>query len=87
MTARLRPALIAAAIAMVVGEIAIFYVPRPPPPPVFAALTITTGAAFLAAGIAARDRWPGNRVGLLFTITGYLWLLTWLDHLPVLVCR
>jgi signal transduction histidine kinase len=82
MTARLRPALIAAAIAMVVGEIAIFYVPRPPPPPVFAALTITTGAAFLAAGIAARDRWPGNRVGLLFTITGYLWLLTWLDHLP-----
>ena len=33
------------------------------------------GLSFLLAGIAAWLRWPASRLGLLFTIAGYLYLL------------
>jgi len=31
------------------------------------------GLSFMVAGIAAWQRWPASRLGLLFTIIGYLW--------------
>jgi signal transduction histidine kinase len=36
------------------------------------------GLSFLAAGIAAWARWPASRLGLLFSIAGYLYLLPYL---------
>jgi signal transduction histidine kinase len=37
--------------------------------------------AFLAAGLAAWLRWPGSRLGLLFSLVGYFTLLPALDYL------
>ena len=37
--------------------------------------TSVMGLAFLVAGIAAWQRWPTSRLGLLFTIVGYAYLL------------
>ena len=37
--------------------------------------TAIIGLSFLAAGIAAWQRWPASRLGLLFTIVGYAYLL------------
>jgi signal transduction histidine kinase len=36
------------------------------------------GLSFLAAGIAAWVRWPASRLGLLFSIAGYLYLLPYI---------
>jgi len=36
------------------------------------------GLSFLVAGIAAWVRWPASRLGLLFTIAGYLYLLPYM---------
>jgi signal transduction histidine kinase len=36
------------------------------------------GLSFLVAGIAAWVRWPASRLGLLFTIAGYLYLLPYI---------
>ena len=36
------------------------------------------GLSFLAAGIAAWVRWPASRLGLLFTIVGYLYLVPYI---------
>src|ERR1700734_3767062 len=33
------------------------------------------GLSFMVAGIAAWQRWPASRLGLLFTIIGYLYLV------------
>ena len=36
------------------------------------------GLSFLAAGIAAWVRWPASRLGLLFTVAGYLYLVPYM---------
>ena len=43
--------------------------------------TPAVGLSFLAAGIAAWVRWPSSRLGLLFSIVGYLTLLPALNYL------
>jgi signal transduction histidine kinase len=40
------------------------------------------GLSFLAAGLAAWRRWPANRLGLLFSIVGYAWLVPNVSNLP-----
>jgi len=82
MSRRRRAALIVAALAAVTGQIIVTYVPGPPQPLIGTITQSLVGLSFLAAGIAAWLRWPASRLGLLFTITGYLWLLPNLGHLP-----
>jgi hypothetical protein len=43
--------------------------------------TPTVALAFLAAGVAAWLRWPSSRLGLLFSVVGYLDLLPAFDYL------
>jgi signal transduction histidine kinase len=81
---RRRPqaALIAAALAAVTGQVVVTYVPGPPQPLIGTISQSAVGLAFLLAGIAAWQRWPSSRLGLLFTIAGYLWLLPNMARLP-----
>ncbi len=76
MSRRLRAALIAAAAA---AMICFFLSAQPGPWSAgylrFFISTSVTGVAFLVAGIAAWQRWPASRLGLLFTIVGYAYLL------------
>ena len=61
-----------------------FLVARPPgsaPYLVFYLGTPAVAVAFLAAGLAAWLRWPGSRLGLLFSLVGYFTLLPALDYL------
>ena len=61
-----------------------FLVARPPGFNAYLIFYLGTPAialAFLAAGIAAWLRWPSSRLGLLFSIVGYLTLLPALDYL------
>jgi signal transduction histidine kinase len=82
MSRRLQAALIAAAVAVLAAEVAVTYVPGPAPPLIFVVTTTAVGASFLVAGIAAWQRWPASRLGLLFTIAGYAWLLPQIGDLP-----
>ena len=85
MSRRRRAALIVAALAAlaaVTGQIVVTYVPGPPQPLIGTISQSLVGLSFLAAGIAAWLRWPASRLGPLFTIAGYLWLLPNLGHLP-----
>ncbi|HEY1002385.1 MAG TPA: histidine kinase [Streptosporangiaceae bacterium] len=61
-----------------------FLVARPPGFNAYLIFYLGTPAialAFLAAGIAAWLRWPSSRLGLLFSIAGYLYLLLALNYL------
>jgi len=61
-----------------------FLVARPPGPNAYLIFYLGTPAialAFLTAGIAAWLRWPGSRLGLLFSLVGYFTLLPALDYL------
>jgi signal transduction histidine kinase len=61
-----------------------FAVARPPGWNGFLIFYLGTPAvalAFLAAGLAAWLRWPSSRLGLLFSLVGYLGLLPALDYL------
>jgi signal transduction histidine kinase len=81
MSRRSLTGLIAAAVAATAGY---FLVARPPGISsylVFYLGTPAVAAAFLAAGIAAWLRWPSSRLGLLFSLVGYLTLLPALDYL------
>ena len=52
-----------------------------PPSPDYVPILIcyeVIGLSFLVAGIAAYARWPVSRLGLLFTIAGYLYLLPYI---------
>ena len=74
MSRRLRAALIAGGAA---AMICFVWSGRPWPAPYlpFFISTAVIGLSFLVAGIAAWQRWPANRLGLLFTIVGYAYLL------------
>jgi len=74
MSRRLRAALIAGAAA---AMICFVWSGRPWPAPYlpFFISTAVIGLSFLVAGIAAWSRWPASRLGLLFTIVGYAYLL------------
>ena len=82
MRRRRQALLIAAAIAAVSGQVFVFYVPGPSPPLIATITGSAVGLSFLAAGIAAWLRWPASRLGLLFTLVGYFWLLPAVGHLP-----
>ena len=61
-----------------------FLVARPPGPNAYLIFYLGTPAvalAFLAAGLAAWLRWPGSRLGLLFSLVGYFTVLPALDYL------
>ena len=52
-----------------------------PPPPDYVPILVcyeVIGLSFLVAGIAAYARWPASRLGLLFTVAGYLYLLPYI---------
>jgi signal transduction histidine kinase len=73
----LRVALIAGAITAV----GCFVWSSWPPNSHYAPVEITfavVGLSFMVAGIAAWQRWPASRLGLLFTIVGYLYLVPYI---------
>ena len=52
-----------------------------PPTPQYVPIEICIaciGLSFMVAGIAAWQRWPASRLGLLFTIAGYLYLVPYI---------
>jgi signal transduction histidine kinase len=73
---RLLAALIAGAIAAVVGLVAAGPVPSDYLPILICYEVI--GLSFLVAGIAAWLRWPASRVGLQFTVVGYLYMVPYI---------
>jgi len=70
--------------AAVAATACYFLVARPPGNASYLIFYLGTPAvavAFLAAGLAAWLRWPGSRLGLLFSLVGYFTLLPALDYL------
>ena len=63
-------------------QVGVIYWHGPFPPLITTVITVSIGASFLLAGLAAWRRWPASRLGLLFTITGYAWVLPSMAHLP-----
>jgi signal transduction histidine kinase len=82
MSSRLRAFLIAGAAAAVLASVAVRYSSVPAPPLIATITAAIVGLMFLVAGIAAWQRWPSSRIGLLFTIAGYAWLLPSVGFLP-----
>jgi signal transduction histidine kinase len=82
MSRRVLAALAAAALAAVTGQILATYLPGWRPPLIGTITVSVVGLSFLAAGIAAWVRWPASRLGLLFSLAGYLWLLPAVARLP-----
>jgi signal transduction histidine kinase len=77
MNRRLRAALIAGAITAV----GLFVWTSWPPDSQYTPVEISfavVGLSFMVAGIAAWQRWPASRLGLLFTIVGYLYLVPYI---------
>jgi signal transduction histidine kinase len=77
MNRRLRAALIAGATAAVGCFVWAAWPPTPQYVPVEICIACI-GLSFMAAGIAAWQRWPASRLGLLFTIVGYLYLVPYI---------
>jgi signal transduction histidine kinase len=71
---RLRAALIAGATATVGCFVWAAWPPTPQYVPIEICIACI-GLSFMVAGIAAWQRWPASRLGLLFTIVGYLYLV------------
>ncbi len=82
MSRRLQAALIAGAVAAVAYQVVVTYLPGPPPPVLGTMTATAVGVSFLVAGLAAWQRWPASRLGLLFTVAGYAWILPAMGHLP-----
>jgi signal transduction histidine kinase len=74
---RLLAVLIAAAIAAAGSLAWSGWPPQPDYVPILICYEVI-GLSFLAAGIAAWLRWPASRLGLLFTIVGYLYLVPYI---------
>ncbi len=84
MNPRLRAGLIAGAVAATVFTLVTYYVtgwPGPRPAPIYLISTTVVLVAYLAVGLMAWQRHPAERIGLLFTITGYAWFLPSLTNL------
>ena len=81
MTRRLLAAALGA-VAAVIFQVAVIYSQRPFPLLIVTVISVAVGASFLLAGLAAWHRWPASRLGLLFTVTGYAWVVPSLAHLP-----
>ena len=84
MSPRLRAALIAGAIAATAFTVLAPYYggwPGPPAPPIFVITQTVVLLAYLLVGLAAWQFRPAERIGLLFTVTGYAWMLGWLTDL------
>jgi signal transduction histidine kinase len=78
MKRRLRGVLVASAVAAAVVEVVTFYVngwPGQPNPPIYAISSVVVLLAYLVVGLAAWQHYPGERIGLLFTVVGYGWFL------------
>ena len=73
----LRAALIAGATAAVGCFVWSSWLPNSQYAPVEVSLAVV-GLSFMVAGIAAWQRWPASRLGLLFTMVGYLYLVPYL---------
>jgi signal transduction histidine kinase len=74
--------LAAGAVTAVAFKVVVTVVPSPAPAVVWVVSSSVVGFSFLAAGLAACRRWPANRLGLLFSIVGYLWLAPNVGYLP-----
>ena len=73
--------LLAALIAGAAGAVGCFVWAAWPPTPQYRPIEICiacVGLSFMVAGIAAWLRWPASRLGLLFTIVGYLYLVPYI---------
>jgi signal transduction histidine kinase len=84
MTSRLRALLIAGAVAAVTFNVVTFYVngwPGPASPAIYVISPTLVLLAYLITGIVSWQVYPGLRVGLLFTVAGYVWLLPSLTQL------
>jgi len=84
MTRRTRAALIAGLIAATAFSVVAFYVngwPEPPGPAIYVITPTLVLVAYLWVGLAAWERHPAERIGLLFTIAGYAWFLPALTRL------
>ena len=73
----LRAALIAGATAAVGCFVWSSWLPNSQYAPVEVSLAVV-GLSFMVAGIAAWQRWPASRLGLLFTMVGYLYLVPYI---------
>jgi signal transduction histidine kinase len=81
---RLRGVLIAGAAAAVIFNVATFYLngwPGQPSPAIYVITPTLVLLAYLAVGLIAGQARPRERIGLLFTVTGYAWLLPSLTQL------
>jgi signal transduction histidine kinase len=85
MNRRSSAALIAGAVAAVLFMVIVRCASDPPAPLIDTVVYAAVGLSFLAAGIAAWQRWPASRLGLLFTIVGYAWALPSVGFLPYAV--
>jgi signal transduction histidine kinase len=74
MNRRLRAALVAGAITAAGCLVWAAWPPTSGFAPILISMVVV-GLSFMAAGIAAWQRWPASRLGLLFTIVGYLYLV------------
>ena len=77
MSRLLRAALIAGATATVGCFVWAAWPPTPQYVPIEICIACI-GLSFMVAGIAAWQRWPASRLGLLFTIVGYLYLVPYI---------
>jgi signal transduction histidine kinase len=83
-----RPILIAGAATVVLTEVTTFYVNAWPGafgPAIYLISPVLVLLAYLVVGLAAGQRYPAERIGLLFTVVGYAWFLPSLTqlHSPV----
>jgi hypothetical protein len=77
---RLRNILIVGAAAAAVFNVVTFYLngwPTPPGPAIYVITSTLVLLAYLVVGLAAWQRYPAERIGLLFTMAGYAWFLPW----------
>jgi signal transduction histidine kinase len=81
---RLRAALTAAAAGLTALFVVTFYHggwPGAAGPPIYLITPALVLVAYLGVGLAAWQRYPAERIGLLFTVVGYEWYLQFLPQL------
>ena len=81
---RRRNILIAGAAAAAAFTVVTYYIngwPQPLGPPIYVITSALVLLAYLGVGLAAWQRYPAERIGLLFTMAGYAWFLPSLTQL------